>query len=674
MSNKPPNNLIQFKNELRIDSQVIGLDLHNETISGGIDDYSVLFSLDSLESLNLAEKYFNFTKIPTRFGSLASLLHLNLSNSMFSGQIPEDLSQLTRLEVVDLSSRFSYRIHSLKLENPSLATLNLTILNLVACNLIGTFPKNVLQLQKLQSLDLSINTNLNGSLPEFPVNRALQRVISLGEITYLSYIHLSSNKLTGQIPSFQLCKNLTYIDLSRNSVSGIIPSTYFQDLQSLISVDLRFNGFDGSIPSSLFSQLKLQKLQLCNNNCDGLIPHISTASESLLNILDLNNNKLDGEIPRSFFELRFLNILLLSSNNLSGVIESKDFQSNLMNLDLSFNNYSVITSSNSSIIQQNSSRNTKLDMGNTESGNYLIEFVGNLGVLNLGNNNLSGQKEGTFSSCCRLNTLDLHGNSLAGQFPGSLVNCTMLEVLNLGNNKINDTYPCFLGTNTNLRVLVLQSNMLQESVHCDQDQQNSISKLQILDIADSNFSGVVPPDIFRQWGAMLTDDNGDPSSKNHLSFKVMQLSDLYYQDSVTVIVKGFELELVKILTLFTSIDISSTIPLSIGIGHLIHLESLDMSLNKITREIPSVLTILPFLSGLCGFPLNPICTSTAVPVPSSSPDSDTSGDGNDWQTIFYGMGAGAGSLIVVAILCTLYKANTLVQLDKRDLFTFGLRA
>ncbi|PWA91997.1 receptor like protein 7 [Artemisia annua] len=151
MSNKPPNKLIQLKNELRFDSslsqklvswkpsatdccswkgvtcsidgQVIGLDLRNETISGGIDDYSVLFSLDSLESLNLAENYFNFTKIPTRFGSLASLLHLNLSNSMFSGQIPEDLSQLTRLEVVDLSSRFSYRIHSLKLENPSLATL-----------------------------------------------------------------------------------------------------------------------------------------------------------------------------------------------------------------------------------------------------------------------------------------------------------------------------------------------------------------------------------------------------------------------------------------------------------------------------------------------------------------------------------------------------------------------
>ncbi|GKE57501.1 receptor-like protein 12, partial [Tanacetum coccineum] len=145
-----------------------------------------------------------------------------------SGHIPEELSQLTRLKVLDLSSLFSHGIRSLKLKNPCLANncsqphtakslsncrlsgplddslqklqslsvirlalndlrapvpdffanfQNLTILNLHACNLIGTFPKNVLQLQKLQSLDLSINTNLNGSLPEFPMNRALQSLV-----------------------------------------------------------------------------------------------------------------------------------------------------------------------------------------------------------------------------------------------------------------------------------------------------------------------------------------------------------------------------------------------------------------------------------------------------------------------------------------------------------------
>ncbi|PWA79506.1 receptor like protein 7 [Artemisia annua] len=523
--------LIHFKNELQFDSslsrklvtwnpnatdccswggvtcsingQVIGLDLSNEMISGGINDSSVLFGVKNLESLNLAENNFNFTKIPTRFGSLASLLYLNLSYSRFSGQIPEQLSQLTRLEVLDLSSRFPYGIHLLKLENPSLATLvrnltrlrglymdnvnmsdsykiwkfskfsgqipeqlsqltrlevldlssrfpygihllklenpslatlvrnltrlrglymdnvnmsshkldwsqglssslpnlevlslfncqlsgpldeslqklqslsvlrlnynglnapipdffanfkNLTILNLVDCNLIGTFPKNVLQLQKLQSLDLSINRNLNGSLPEFPVNRALQSLVisgtnfyggipesignlknlyqielhtnnfsggipkSMENLTQLSYLDLSSNKFIGKIPSFKPCKNLTHIDLSRNGLSGIIPSDHFQDLHNLVKVNLRINGFNGSVPSSLFSLPNVKQIDLSNNNFDGLLPN---SSIPLLEWLDLSSNNLKGEIPRSFFELGQLSVLLLSSNNLSGVI------------------------------------------------------------------------------------------------------------------------------------------------------------------------------------------------------------------------------------------------------------------------------------------------------------------------------------------------------------------
>ncbi|GKB30306.1 receptor-like protein 12 [Tanacetum coccineum] len=148
--------LIQFKNELQFNSslstklvtwnpnatdccswggvtcsikgQVIGLDLSNEMISSGIDDSSVLFGLKHLESLNFAENDFSFTKIPKKFGSLASLLYLNLSNSMFSGQIPEELSQLTRLKILDLSEPFSFGIRSLRLQKPDLSTLvqNLT--------------------------------------------------------------------------------------------------------------------------------------------------------------------------------------------------------------------------------------------------------------------------------------------------------------------------------------------------------------------------------------------------------------------------------------------------------------------------------------------------------------------------------------------------------------------
>ncbi|XP_052621762.1 receptor-like protein 33 [Lactuca sativa] len=121
----------------------------------------------------------------------------------------------------------------------------------------------------------------------------------------------------------------------------------------------------------------------------------------------------------------------------------------------------------------------------------------------------------------------------------------------------------------------------------------------------------------------MTNTDGEASGKKHPSFTVLSLDPIYYQDNMTVTIKGLELELVKILTIFTSINISSNhfsseIPDTIrrlnalymfnvshndftglippSIGNLSQLESLDMSWNKLTGDIPSTLTNLSFLS------------------------------------------------------------------------------
>jgi Leucine-rich repeat (LRR) protein len=99
----------------------------------------------------------------------------------------------------------------------------------------------------------------------------------------------------------------------------------------------------------------------------------------------------------------------------------------------------------------------------------------------------------------------------------------------------------------------------------------------------------------------------------------------YYQDSVVVTIKGKKIELERILTIFTTIDLScnkfegeipkllgrltilrllnlshnsltSHIPLSLA--NLSALESIDLSSNKLTQEIPMQLTSLTFLSML----------------------------------------------------------------------------
>ncbi|GJS99785.1 receptor-like protein 12 [Tanacetum coccineum] len=512
-----------------------------------------------------------------------------------------------------------------------------------SCKSCGVFIYQETQiLAALQSLVIS-KTNFSGGIPE-----------SIGNLDKLSRIELQQNNFAGPIP--ESMKRLTQ------------PPMSFLELGQLSVLLLSSNNLSGVIETKDFQGL--------DNKIQGKIPNwIWEFGDGHLTSINLSHNELtDLEEPYTF---RTLVVLDLHSNRLSGVIHVPpitaiyiDYSNNLLNLSLSeihwrdFLFLTFFSVSNNLLAETipkticNAKTLYVVDLSNNRlTGRIpqcLIEFGYDLGVLNLASNRLNGQIEGTFPATCSLNTLDLHGNSLAGEIPRSVVNCTMLEVLNLRNNKIYDTYPCFLGTVTNLHVLVLRSNRLHGSVHCGRRQYNW-SNLQILDIAHNDFNGVLPPEFFSQWGGVIPETIG-------------QLKALY-------------------LLNVSHNEFMGSIPPSLG--HLSHLESLDMSSNKITGEIPSVLTTLPFLStlnlsynqlkgriptgnqfqtfennsylgnkGLCGFPLNITCTSPILPVPKLAPKSQEAKKGYDWQSIFYGMGVGAGSLIVISVLYSLCKGNT----------------
>ena len=74
---------------------VVSLDLSSSYLYGSINSSSTLFSLVHLQRLNLADNNFNYSQIPTAFSQLSRLSYLNLSLSVFSGQIPYELSGLS---------------------------------------------------------------------------------------------------------------------------------------------------------------------------------------------------------------------------------------------------------------------------------------------------------------------------------------------------------------------------------------------------------------------------------------------------------------------------------------------------------------------------------------------------------------------------------------------------
>ncbi|CAI9115490.1 OLC1v1016399C1 [Oldenlandia corymbosa var. corymbosa] len=75
---------------------VMKLKLDDQTFSGRIDNSSVLFELQYLESLNLAYNNF-YSIIPSGlYYKLRNLTYLNLSNAGFYGEISTDLGLMKR--------------------------------------------------------------------------------------------------------------------------------------------------------------------------------------------------------------------------------------------------------------------------------------------------------------------------------------------------------------------------------------------------------------------------------------------------------------------------------------------------------------------------------------------------------------------------------------------------
>ncbi|KAL8093088.1 receptor-like protein 39 [Apium graveolens] len=729
----------------------------------------------SLQTLVL--RFTNFSgMLPQSIGNLASLSRIEISNCNFSGRIPDSISNLKRLVRLEFSyNNLSGPIPSLKnstnltyldLSNNRLsgtiasryfqANLNLVTVDLGFNVFSGGIPSSLFALQSLQKFTLSQN-QFSGLLPNF----------TNATWSQLDTLDLSGNNLSGSIPnSFFELKWLKILSLSANRLSGSLQLKTVQRLENLTYLDLSYNNlfiktFHNSSEEALLPKFSTLRLASCKLKS---FPNLE--NQSRLNVLDLSDNQISGVIPSWIWNLgnRTLMYLNLSQNQLVSIEEPfaiaklsvLDLHSNKLTgripvppktaayVDYSANSFSSSISpdfaKNLALAYFFSVSNNKLTgsipdticealylqvldlSSNRLSGpapSCLFGQGESLVVLNLGNNNLSGHINGSFLENSGLKTLDLHANNIEGSIPRSLSNWTNLEVLNMGNNHINDTFPCFLKNSSTLRVLVLRFNHFHGDIRCV-NPKNSWPNLQIIDIASNNFTGKVPPNSFLNWKAMLGNKDSSQGEIDHLRYKVLKFNNFYYQDTVTVTYKGLDVELVKILTIFNSIDIScnqfeGNIPETIGrlknlyllnlshnaltgsipasLGNLKQLESLDFSVNNLSGRIPEELTSLTFLSflnlsynqltghipvgsqfstfeegsykgndGLCGSPLRRKCSGPSL-APNEHPvDSNSS---FDWPVIFIGIGFGLGAAIILGPLMFLQTGHWLDEyIDK----------
>ncbi|KAL5550488.1 hypothetical protein UlMin_000664 [Ulmus minor] len=668
-----PNSMVKL-------TKLVYLKLSINKFTGSIP--SSLFRLSSLEYIILSDNQFNGT-LPNSMVKLTKLVSLDLSDNKFTGSIPASLFKLSSLEVIYLSdNQFSG-----KLEFPNPSSSMLSTLHLSSNKLEGPIPISIFNLRNLTELSLSSN-KLNGTI-ELDMFQGLPYLTSLDlsynnfvktsgghskTFPYLETLILSSCKL-GQFPYLKNQPKLGYLDLSDNQIHGVVPNWIWEvGNGSLDSLNLSHNYLVGiqepySPPSAMYI------LDLHLNQLQGKIPILPPNTT----YIDFSSNNFTGSIPSGIgYNLSLASFFSLSNNSIRGVIpESICMASSLEVLDLSKNS-----------------------LNGTVPGCLFTEKMA-LGVLNLGNNSLSGRIPNTFSRNCSLKTLDLRENVMEGHIPKSLASCYELEILNLGSNYLIDEFPCLLMNISSLRVLVLRSNKLYGSIEC-LNASVTWAMLQIFDLAHNNFSGKLPGQSFATWKAMMGGQGNNTQPKPNF------LQHSFYTDSVTVTCKGLEMNLVKILIIFTAIDLSRNkfdgpIPEEIGeltslyslnlssnslsgkmptsLGKLREVESLDLSRNHLTGNIPASLATLNFLSylnlsfnqlfgsippgsqfqtfsadsfmgneGLCGFPLIHNCANRVAGPNANYSDN---GSGIDWNFLSAEIGfiVGFGMLVGPLVFC-----------------------
>ena len=405
-------------------------------------------------------------------------------------------------------------------------------------------------------------------------------------------------------------------------------------------------------------------LDLSSNSLHGSIPHCLGDLNSTLSVINLHKNQFKGTIPSTLCMGSIL-VLVLSSNMLGGALPHCFFT------DVSIN----------------------------------------LNILDLHDNQLQGKIPQTFPSTCNLTTFNINNNYMEGPIPLNLANCKQLQILDIGNNKISDTFPSWLVALPELQILVLRLNRFHGNLSVKK-MKYPFPKLRIMDLSHNQFSGSLPINFFDNFKLMANSDQ-------NVGLNSSKISGSYYEASVSLTVKGNEVEVKKILYIYTSIDLSSNkfngeVPGAIGeykslrllnlshnsltgnipssLGNMSLLESLDLSSNQLTSKIPWQLNTLEFLStlnlstnnlsgaipqgrhfdtfgngsfldnlALCGAPLTKKCRDDEVP--SREVEDDV---WFDWKVVLIGYGCGLiGGLSAGYIVFTTLKPWRFVMIIER---------
>ncbi|TVU06506.1 hypothetical protein EJB05_49727, partial [Eragrostis curvula] len=350
----------------------------------------------------------------------------------------------------------------------------------------------------------------------------------------------------------------------------------------------------------------VDSLDLSSSNISG--PSFGNFSRlPRLSHLDLSANSITGQLHPDLKNCRSLHYLNISNNLIGGNLDVSTLI-NLRILDVSQNRFEQ-----------------RIDIN-------FPAICGNLTVLSLASNNLTGRIDGLFGSCTKLRVLDLSWNSftgtvwrgismlkqlkinnnnitghvsasifttgcklqslnfainfLHGRFPSSIANCTGLKFLSVWDNGFRGPIPAGISSIAGLEELVLASNRFDDKIALEL---KNCTSMKYLDISDNNFVGDIQA-VFgklRNLRNLLLQENkytGGIISSGILQLPQLSLLDLGYNKlSGELPTEVSRMTNLKVLILAVN-NFSGSIPLEYC--QLVRLQILDLSYNSLSGGIP----------------------------------------------------------------------------------------
>ncbi|CAL4995113.1 unnamed protein product [Urochloa decumbens] len=545
---------------------------HSSYTLGG-EMSSSLVRLQHLRYLDLSYNNFSSASIPKFIGSFKSLEYLNLSYAVFGGRMPPQLGNLSKLVYLDINSNCW----------GSPYTDSLTWVS---------------RLSSLKYLDMSW-TNLS---------LAADWIHAVSSLPSLEVLHLAGCDLRNTIANLGHY-NLTalkVLGINDNSFHTAIAPNWFWHMTKLTYLDLSSCDFQGQIPYDMGNMTSLEQVYIRNNNITsdlmerlgGNLPNWLLPLKNL-SYLNLFGNDITGPLPIWIGSLNNLTVLNLGSNNLVGEIYEGHLEEGLTNLQMA-KEYQTINA---------------LDISNAtiddNTPDWLWSVVSKADYLDMSNNLLTGtlptNLETLAASCIDLSSnrftgpiprfprymryLDLSRNNLSGTLPDFVAQS--LESVALYNNSISGSIPYSLSLVEPLHILDLSGNMLSGEI-------SRPKELVYLDLAYNQFSGNLPAWLQDKLPSLAFLRLRSNKFSGNIPVQLAKIQSLRYIDLACNSISGHISESLMNLNAMTHSygPFGGFYEYGTAYGDAYALESLDLSHNELSGEIPSSISALTSLTTL----------------------------------------------------------------------------